>query len=170
MSEFHTLYKGYFGHADSERVSRHVMKYKRDGVIIPNDVAQAIASYWHSPASPNSTRLSTMGEIGIETEITDFCTDYEYSNLGMEGDVYEIDALGAYIESKKAKYRHEVDSLDVQVGDVLEDCPEDGKVTMARTITVDYSGKSGEGRKVRFESGEDDLLAAPMKLTVYRGF
>ncbi|APC46272.1 hypothetical protein HWB05_gp010 [Streptomyces phage BRock] len=170
MSEFHTLYKGSFGHAESERVSKYVMIYKRAGKVIPDDVAQAIAGYWHSPASPNSTRLSTMGEIGVETDIADFCNDREYSNLVLNTSIYEIDALGAYIESKKAQFRHEIDSLDVQVGDVLEDCPEDGKVTAARTISVDYSGTPGEGRKVRFESEEDDILAAPMMLTVYRGF
>lgn len=67
----------------------------RPGKTINDRAAQTIASYWHSPNSPYSTMLSTMGIVDRYTDITDFvnpadCTEY----------ARELDALDAYIKDK----------------------------------------------------------------------
>lgn len=48
--------------------------------IIFLDIAMVIASWWHSPGSPNSTRLSTMGKVTCDMRMRDFATEDEYKN------------------------------------------------------------------------------------------
>lgn len=84
-------------------VEAEVAAFKKTGEIISDACAVTIASWWHSPGEPNSTRLSTMGQIGIETEIHNFCNAKEYANLS-DLDREEIDALEAYILVIQANY------------------------------------------------------------------
>jgi len=67
------------------------------GEIISRDVAMVIASWWHSPASPNSTRLSTMGQVACDAELSDFATkkDFEKQNLW---DKWALNCLAAFIK------------------------------------------------------------------------
>jgi len=99
MNEFTSLYNaGPLRHPYVDEVAAQVEEFKDWGVIISDAVAQAIASWWHSPGYPNSTRLSTMGMVGVETSISDFCTPAEYSaDWTSQTDRDEIDALEAYI-------------------------------------------------------------------------
>ncbi len=169
MNEFTLLYRGVFGRADTYVVEDAVSDFVHNGVIIPDSVAQAIASWWHSPGYVNSVRLSSTGSVGIETSISDFATKAEYDGLEYNRDRQELDALDAYIQVIQAQKRLEIDSLSIQEGDVLEDCPEDGKVVACHVISVDYSGQMGEGMKVYFESKEMDIIAAPQRVNVFRG-
>lgn len=168
MNEFTLLYNaGSLSHPYADEIAVEIQEFRRNGKIISDASAQAIASWWHSPSSPNSTRLSTMGKVGIETEIIDFClpSEYEDSHTVQR---WEIDALEAYIRVIQANKRREIDSLEIQEGDILEDCPEDGKILACRVISVSYGHTMGEGMKVYFESGETDLVAAPQRVNVYR--
>lgn len=170
MNEFTVLYNaGFLSHPYVDEIAVEVQEFKSSGKIISDASAQAIASWWHSPAHPNSTRLSTMGIVGIETEITDFCTSAEYnSDYRLESERDEVDALHAYILVIQASKRQEKDASEIQEGDILADCPEDGKILAHHVITVDYGSHMGEGMKVYFESGETDIVAMPQRVSVYR--
>lgn len=170
MNEFTVLHNaGFLSHPYVDEIAVEVQEFKSSGKVISDASAQAIASWWHSPGSPNSTRLSTMGMVGIETSISDFCTESEYvSDYRLNSERDEVDALEAYILVIQANKRREIDSLEIQEGDILEDCPEDGKVLACHTISVSYGDTMGEGRKVYFESGETDIVAAPQRVNVYR--
>lgn len=48
------------------------------GEVIGLDVAKAIAAWWHSPSKPNSTRLSTMGQVTCDMRMSDFASEDEY--------------------------------------------------------------------------------------------
>lgn len=168
MNEFTTLYNaGSVSHPYTDEVVVEIQEFMSYGKIISDGAAQAIASWWHSPGSPNSTRLSTMGRVGIETTLSDFCHESDHS-VYPRYVLSELWALEAYILVIQASKRREIDSLEIQEGDILEDCPEDGKVLACHTISVSYGDTMGEGRKVYFESGETDIVAAPQRVNVYR--
>lgn len=174
MNEFTVLHNaGFLSHPYVDEIAVEVQEFKRSGKVISDASAQAIASWWHSPSSPNSTRLSTMGMVGIETSISDFCTESEYvSDYRLNSERNEVDALEAYILVIQANKRREIDASDIREGDILADCPEDGKILAHHVISVDYGGydvcRMGEGMKVYFESGECDLIAMPQRIDVYR--
>ena len=168
MNEFTVLYNaGSLSHPYADEIAVEIQEFMSSGKIISDACAQAIASWWHSAGSPNSTRLSTMGKVGIETTISDFCHESDYQVYSDEA-ISELRALEAYILVIQANKRREIDSLEIQEGDILEDCPEDGKVLACHTISVSYGDTMGEGRKVYFESGETDIVAAPQRVNVYR--
>jgi hypothetical protein len=108
--EFHPIYKGLFGHADSYEVEDAVRDWVTNKTLILDSVAQAIASYWHSPDSPQSTILSTQGVVTYEMTREDFASDAEYAALEFDCDKQELDALEAYIADVK---RHHTPSGDV---------------------------------------------------------
>ena len=170
MNEFTLLYQTTSAHhAYTDEVICAVQEFKQYGELIPDSVAREIAAWWHSPRYGNSTRLSTMGAVGIETQISDFCSREMYEELeDFQRD--ELDALEAYILVIQANKRREIDSLKIQEGDILEDCPEDGKILACHEISVSYGRENtpGKGMKVYFESGETDIVAAPQRVNVYR--
>lgn len=108
--DMHVIYSAEFRHADSYYVEDWVKEFKLSGKIIPDSVAQAIASYWHSPGSPQSTILSTMGKVTYEMTREDFATDAEYAALEYDCDRHELDALSAYLDNIK---RHHTPSGNV---------------------------------------------------------
>lgn len=66
-------------------------------VIISDAVAQTIASWWHSPAHPYSTLLSTQGKVDRYATLADFGNP---DDAETEDDATALQALGAYIDSK----------------------------------------------------------------------
>lgn len=106
MNDFTPIYNaGFLSQPYTEEITAEVREFKSSGKILSDAAAQAIASWWHSPASPNSTRLSTMGMVGTETEVSDFCTESEYvSDYRTNSERDEIDALEAYILIIQANY------------------------------------------------------------------
>lgn len=68
--------------------------------LISLECAMTIASWWHSPTSPNSTRLSTMGEVSEDASLSDFVTEEEY-------------------RTADPKHRMALESLDRFITDVL---------------------------------------------------
>jgi hypothetical protein len=87
-------------HLTPGEVDYEVWEYHTYGHHISDACAQTIASWWHSPASPNSTRLSTMGVVMDDTSIYDFTSQGEYDE--QLGDSREqLDALSAYIQDKQ---------------------------------------------------------------------
>jgi len=65
--------------------------------IITDECAQAIAAWWHSPGSPNSTALSTMGVVMCDTDLSDFATEKEYAEAN-GNDRMCLNALSQYIQ------------------------------------------------------------------------
>jgi hypothetical protein len=73
-----------------------------EGPEISDAAAQTIASWYHSPANPNSTRLSTMGQVTDDMCLDDFVGAAEY----LTGTFYDqmiLDALESYIDSKQTR-------------------------------------------------------------------
>lgn len=64
--------------------------------IITDATAQAIAAWWHSPASPNSTRLSTMGVVTCETRLSDFANEAEFRDADTKHRM-ALESLDRYI-------------------------------------------------------------------------
>ncbi len=85
------------GHVDRE------IRELRDGArgIISDAVAQTIAAWWHSPARPLTTRLSTMGRVDMALTLDDFATEAARPQYDVPGQA-ALRALGAYIEHKQA--------------------------------------------------------------------
>lgn len=69
--------------------------------IITDACAQAIAAWWHSPGSPNSTALSTMGVVMCDTQLSDFATDKEYAQTDANNRMC-LNALSQYIQHMKS--------------------------------------------------------------------
>lgn len=82
-------------------IARHlsdiaVLDMVATGRIISDAAAQTIAAWWHSPAEPLSTVLSTMGKVDVRMTRETFCPDSEFAMLRMaEQDA--ANALAAYI-------------------------------------------------------------------------
>jgi hypothetical protein len=97
------VYQNRTEHASPAVVDSQVSAWQDNGTTISDSVAQAIASYWHSPSSPNSTILSTMGAVTPDMSIEDFCSDSEYARIENIDNRWEVDALGDYIYTKQTK-------------------------------------------------------------------
>lgn len=67
-------------------------------VIISDEVAQIIASWWHSPSQPYSTMLSTMGQVDRYATLDHFGNP-EHAETG--NDRLALLALGAYLTAKQ---------------------------------------------------------------------
>jgi len=93
------VYQNRVPHASQEVIDSEVWSWQ-DGTVdhIGDSVAQAIAAQWHSPGSPNSTALSTMGAVTWDMRIEDFASDVEYLLAGQE-DRWALDALETYIQA-----------------------------------------------------------------------
>ena len=87
-------------HITSEEVEFEVWEFFRFGNVISDACAQTIASWWHSPSSPNSTALSTMGAVTDDMTISDFASQKEYENADRTSQ-QELDALKAYIAARQ---------------------------------------------------------------------
>lgn len=66
------------------------------GREISDATAQAIASWWHWAGCPNTTWLSTMGQVTDDMSLSDFVTPEEY-RAANEQDQLCLDMLGTYI-------------------------------------------------------------------------
>lgn len=84
-------------HPTESQIQYEVDEFMEEGIRIPDSTAQAIASWWHSPAFPNSTRLSTMGQVTMDMTIHDFANEAEF-NEASEFDKDCLEALEDYIE------------------------------------------------------------------------
>jgi len=67
---------------------------------ITDAMAQTIASWYHSPSSPNSTLLSTMGKVSDDMDLRDFVSHAEYMSSG-GFDRLCLNYLESYITSKQ---------------------------------------------------------------------
>lgn len=72
-------------------------------VEITDAVAQTIAAMWHSPGRPESTLLSTMGQVSDTMTMGDFATSSEYESADAMDKVC-LDYLLTYILRKQADY------------------------------------------------------------------
>jgi hypothetical protein len=90
------VYQNPVRHPETAVVNSQVLAWEDGGEIISDGAAQAIASWWHSPGSPNSTRLSTMGIVTDDMCIEDFADAAEYLLADFD-DAVALDALEAYI-------------------------------------------------------------------------
>lgn len=84
-------------HPTSVAVEHEVEEFMEYGTRISDGVAQVIASWWHSPGRPYSTRLSTMGQVLNDMTISDFVSEAEF-NAASEFDQDCLEALEDYIE------------------------------------------------------------------------
>jgi hypothetical protein len=96
------VYQNKADHAFTYIVECEVDDFLIDGTTISDAVAQTIASWWHSPGSPLSTVLSTMGAVTDDMNIRDFASPREYADSDFSQRL-ELDALEAYIEAKQGK-------------------------------------------------------------------
>ena len=96
--------------------------------IVSDACAQTIASWWHSPDSPLSTVLSTMGQVDRRMTLETFASEAEYASSDVPSRD-ALDALKAYIEhhiaAAPASYQPCAcrDCFDLTVGIVGEMCP-----------------------------------------------
>ena len=94
------VYQGVWGATATYQVEAEVTNWLIHGEIISDEVAQTIASWWHSPGYPQSTMLSTRGAVTDEMSICDFASGEEYDSVSLD-DRHELDALEAYILDKQ---------------------------------------------------------------------
>jgi hypothetical protein len=87
-------------HLSSHEVEFEVWESMAYGHVISDACAQTIASWWHSPRSPNSTAPSTMGAVTDDMTLSDFATQHEYSSCTKQM-ADALDALVKYIETKQ---------------------------------------------------------------------
>lgn len=102
--------------------------------IISDRCAQTIASWWHSPQSPYSTRLSTGGHVDRYATIDDFLSPEQWD--GEEpGDVLALRRLRDYLRHWQAQAPAILrscacyDCLDLvmgKVGELCEACENEG--------------------------------------------
>lgn len=72
------------------------------GEIITRDLAMTVAAWWHSPGSPNSTLLSTMGKVACNADISDFASAVEFDKQDIWGK-WALNALAAFIKDAREK-------------------------------------------------------------------
>jgi len=94
------VYRNWEFHLSNDEVEFEVWEFFRFGTMISDACAQTIASWWHSPGSPNSTTLSTMGAVTDDMGISDFASQSEYDNANRTNQ-QELDALKAYIADRQ---------------------------------------------------------------------
>lgn len=120
-------------HYTSEGLFAHLSAL-RPGQVINDAAAQTIAAWWHSPDSPLSTVLSTMGKVDRRMNRETFASDAQYAAADPD-DRRALDALSAYITAKIAAapsgYRPCAcaDCPDLVVGiigDLCSECEEAG--------------------------------------------
>lgn len=70
------------------------------GEMISPDIAMTIASWWHSPGSPNSTLLSTMGKVACDADMGDFATPAEYRSAD-NWNRWALDCLTVFIRNRQ---------------------------------------------------------------------
>lgn len=73
---------------------QEAMEYEE---LIGLDVAMSIAAWWHSPGKPNSTRLSTMGQVTCNMRMSDFASEDEYKAASYL-DRRALEALDQFIQ------------------------------------------------------------------------
>ena len=94
------VYRNWEFHLSTDEVEFEVWEFFRFGEMISDACAQTIASWCHSPSSPNSTALSTMGAVTDDMSISDFVSDKEYGMTDVKGQ-HCLDALKAYISDRQ---------------------------------------------------------------------
>lgn len=94
------VYKNWEFHLSQDEVEFEVWEFFRFGEMISDACAQTIASWWHSPGSPNSTMLSTMGAVTDDMDICNFASQKEYGLTDKWGQEC-LDALKAYIADRQ---------------------------------------------------------------------
>jgi hypothetical protein len=88
--------------ASIAEVDDAVFLWGSQGIVIPDYVAQTIASWWHSPGN-ESAALSTRGVVTATMTMADFVsTEERESPFRTTEEIAELNALEAYINSKKS--------------------------------------------------------------------
>lgn len=100
MDEINIVYRNWEFHLSNDEVEFEVWEFFRFGTMISDACAQTIASWFHSPGSPLSTVLSTMGAVTDDMSISDFVSQKEYDSQNRTGQ-QELDALKAYIANRQ---------------------------------------------------------------------
>ena len=96
----HIVYRNPEFHLSELEVEYEIWEYVLYGHVISDACAQTIASWWHSPGSPNSTCLSTMGAVTDDMSIRDFASEREYDACDDQSR-NELDALEKYITTRQ---------------------------------------------------------------------
>ena len=94
------VYKNPEWHLTHNEVEFEVWEFLIYGNVISDACAQTIASWRHSPGSPLSTVLSTMGAVTADMTIRDFASVKEYEATTRERQ-QELDALAAYLKDRQ---------------------------------------------------------------------
>lgn len=71
--------------------------------VISDAAAQTIASWWHSPARPESTALSTSGKVLATTDIYDFASQQDFDTAD-DFNKMCLRMLNEYIKDRKRTY------------------------------------------------------------------
>jgi hypothetical protein len=99
-SDLNIVYRNPEYHLSHGEVDYEVWEFRTYGHTISDACAQTIASWWHSPGSPLSTVLSTMGAVTSDMEISHFAGQHEF-DMSDEREQQELKALDMYIKSKQ---------------------------------------------------------------------
>lgn len=99
-SELSIVYRNPEYHLSQGEVDYEVWEYVTYGNTISDACAQTIASWWHSPGSPLSTVLSTMGAVTADMDISHFAGQHEYDMADAKSQ-QELKALQMYIRAKQ---------------------------------------------------------------------
>jgi len=84
-------------YSDNEmNVFRKVLAAEKFDEVISTTTAREIASWWHSPASLNSTALSTRGIVMCSARLGDFADQDEYNKASKEHK-RALEALDRYL-------------------------------------------------------------------------
>ena len=94
------VYRNHEYHLSEDEVMFEVHEFVRNREIISDACAQTIASWWHSPASSNSTALSTMGAVTDDMCISDFAGQNEYDMADKETK-QSLRAIDAYVKDRQ---------------------------------------------------------------------
>ena len=98
--DINIVYRNPQFHLANDVVYFEIWEWRIYGHIISDACAQTIASWWHSPGSPLSTVLSTMGAVTSDMSIRDFVTQDQF-DLAELLDRDALKALDAYIVEKQ---------------------------------------------------------------------
>lgn len=132
--QFWNVHTAPVAHVGTEDALRIAASFEGRGVVIPDGVAQTIASWWHSPQSPYSTRLSTGGHVDRYLTMDDIASDAERENAP-EADQTALDALARYITHHQDNAPSGVrpcachdcfDDVVGKVGELCHECTEHG--------------------------------------------
>jgi hypothetical protein len=98
------IYENRQDHLTSREMGDEMFRVMMEGAILSDAAAQTIASWWHSPKSPESTLLSTMGAVSDTMHISHFAGQHEY-DMADERSKIELWALKEYIEFRQREAR-----------------------------------------------------------------